>query len=150
MLAALTLYHFAGQGIQALPVSELTTVLRTFEPPSDCNDLHQCRTIWNIIWSCLTTIFACTWIALTMNIPGQGEGPLVAVLRKVGVMGLAVIAPEVVIAWAMRQWLVARRIANGVFSFLLQRMIVYVPVSYRTQHVQDVWIFCSDGGVCAI
>jgi hypothetical protein len=85
-----------------------------------------------------------------MNIPGQGEGPLLAVLRKVGVMGLAVIAPEVVIAWAMRQWLVARRIANGVFSFLLQRVIVYVPLYYRTQYVQDVWIFCSDGGVCKI
>lgn len=41
---------------------------------SECDTLGRCRTIWNIIWSCLVTIFACVWVAIHPNIP-QPKGP---------------------------------------------------------------------------
>ena len=34
-----------------------------------CNDLGHCRMIWNIVWSCLVTIFSCTWVAVHPNVP---------------------------------------------------------------------------------
>ena len=37
--------------------------------PNHCTDLSHCRSIWNIIWSCLVTIFSCTWIAVHPNVP---------------------------------------------------------------------------------
>ena len=33
-----------------------------------CTDLSHCRPIWNIVWSCLVTIFSCTWIAVHINV----------------------------------------------------------------------------------
>jgi len=120
MLLAFTVYHLAGQSVQALPISE--SVIDPRSLPNHCDDLNECRTIWDIIRSCLATIFACTWLALHMNIPGRNTKWYMIALRKAGVMLLALIAPEIVIMWAMRQWLVAHRIAKkykGVYCYLL-------------------------------
>jgi hypothetical protein len=54
-----------------------------------------------------------------MNIPAQKEKWYTIALRKAGVMVLAMIAPELVV-WAMRQWLVSRRIAKGTSCFLVR------------------------------
>jgi hypothetical protein len=109
-LVALTVYYLAGQGVQALSISE--PVIDPRSMTNDCNDLYQCRTVWNIIWSCVATIFACTWVALHLNVPEPHEKWRRIALRKVRIMMVAVIAPEIVVTWAMRQWLVARRIAK--------------------------------------
>ncbi|KAF8204237.1 hypothetical protein K438DRAFT_1580060 [Mycena galopus ATCC 62051] len=79
--------------------------------PNDCNDLHQCRTLWNIIWSCLATIFACIWVSLHMDIIPctPPDSPL---LRKLRVAVAAIIAPEMVIYWATIQHIAARRITK--------------------------------------
>ena len=109
----IAVFYLVSQVVQALPISEsnFESIIARAAPPNNCNDLHNCRTIWNIIWSCLATIFACTWLALHLNIPAINEGWFMITLRKAGIMILAVIAPEIVVVWAMRQWLVARRIA---------------------------------------
>ena len=120
MLLAFTVYHLAWQVVQALPIPE--SVIDPRSLPNHCDDLYQCRTVWDIIWSCIATIFACTWIALHLNIPGLKETWYTIALRKAGVMLLAIIAPEIVVMWAMRQWLVAHRIAKkcrGVYRSLL-------------------------------
>ena len=35
---------------------------RSFEQNS-YTDLTLCRSIWNIVWICIVTIFSCTWVA---------------------------------------------------------------------------------------
>ncbi|TDL15008.1 hypothetical protein BD410DRAFT_684291, partial [Rickenella mellea] len=72
----------------------------------------NCRTTWSIIWSCLVTVFSCTWVAIHPNIPAPYETAFEINLRRAGIMLMAVIAPELVILWAMRQWLVARKLAT--------------------------------------
>src|ERR1700733_9319055 len=38
--------------------------------PSSCSDGPQySRTVWDIVWSCLVTIFACVWAALHPDVP---------------------------------------------------------------------------------
>ena len=70
------------------------------------------RTIWSIIWSCLVTIFACTWVAVHPNIPDPDEKWHTVASRRVGITFMALIAPELVIMWAMRQLVSARKLAK--------------------------------------
>ena len=66
------------------------------------------RTIWDILWSCLATIFACSWVSIHPNIPSANESSRRIFLRRLELMFWAVIAPETIITWALRQWLGAR------------------------------------------
>ncbi|KAG6905872.1 hypothetical protein DXG01_017179 [Tephrocybe rancida] len=100
MLIALTL--------RGLALSQVTGQLSSPDnqvPASSCND----RSISGIIWSCLTTIFACTWIAIHPNIPQHGERPIV---RRLKIFVTAIIAPELIILWSLRQWFASRRLAR--------------------------------------
>ena len=68
--------------------------------------------MWNIVRSCLVTIFACTWFAIHPNIPDPAEGWIKVTSRRVGIMIMALIAPELVIMWAIRQWINARSLSK--------------------------------------
>ncbi|PBK87655.1 hypothetical protein ARMGADRAFT_1121681 [Armillaria gallica] len=78
------------------------------------NDSNN-RTTWDIIWSCLATIFACTWLAVHPNVPSRyirEKGRLFLGLHRVKHMLLAIICPEAVIMWAFRQRLVASALSK--------------------------------------
>ncbi|PVF91968.1 hypothetical protein CPB86DRAFT_791636 [Serendipita vermifera] len=91
---------------------------------SSCTDIDNCRKLVNIIWSCVTTIFACTWLTLHPNIPpildtrnvGFGQKCLHGFKRflrhRLLPFLVAVIAPEWILAWAMQQRIVADQIAK--------------------------------------
>jgi hypothetical protein len=77
------------------------------------------RTLWDIISSCVLTLFACTWTAIHLDFPGKDEGMVYATCRRPLLMLTAFLAPEVVVAWAMWQFLNARQVAkafNGEFD----------------------------------
>jgi hypothetical protein len=114
MLLVLTLvYLFHGFQTHAAPPtltsllsesSSNATVLST--PECICPDVQ--RTIWEILWSCLATIFACSWVSVHPNIPGPYESSWRIFLRRLELMFWAVFGPEMIITWALRQWLGAR------------------------------------------
>jgi hypothetical protein len=54
-----------------------------------------------IIWSCLTTVFACTWTILHLNVPYYLESTLTKILRKTKWMAITVIFPEFIFAKAI-------------------------------------------------
>ena len=66
-------------------------------------DKFGIRSIWNIIWSCSSTIFACSWIAVHLNIPTPKDSQGTVLLRRLAIIGCILIAPETVILWAARQ-----------------------------------------------
>ena len=70
------------------------------------------RSIYGIIWSCLSTIFTCTWIVVHPNIPAPGDSKWAVLRRRVAIMGYVLIAPEMVIMWAGRQHYAARNLAK--------------------------------------
>jgi len=70
------------------------------------------RSILGILWSCLSTIFACTWVAVHPNIPGPKEGDWAVFRRRLTIVLYILIAPELVITWAARQHLAAKEIAE--------------------------------------
>ena len=71
------------------------------------DELSGCeRSVVKIVWSCLAVIFACTWVSVHPNVPGDKERPFDVVWRKLSIMVDALLAPELVLFWAMRQWIV--------------------------------------------
>ena len=110
MFLVLTLiYLFHGFQSHAAPQA-LTSILEESSINSTVIITPTCicpadqRTIWDILWSCLATIIACSWVSVHPNIPGPNESSWRIFLRRLELMFWAVISPEMIITWAFRQW----------------------------------------------
>ena len=69
------------------------------------------RTVWSIVWSCLATLFACSWVAVHPNIPRSTDSEALILGRRLATMGYMLLAPELVIFWAAQQHFSANKIA---------------------------------------
>lgn len=106
ILAILVL--FQKYSIDAAPVIKQAS---SIDPPSGfalferatnadaCND----RTIWDIIWSCLATTFACTWVSVHPNIPFLRDNKWAIRKWRLYLMFLTLLAPEILLMWAFKQ-----------------------------------------------
>ena len=81
--------------------------------------IHQ-RSITDILWSCFATLFACTWLSVHPNVPPPDEGFWKIALRRLELMFWALICPELIIAWAFRQWDAARWLRDKYGGALFQ------------------------------
>ena len=123
MLFLLFIYYLVQwTSIDASPVSSVDN-----RPlmPNHCTDISHCRSIWNIVWSCLVTIFSCTWVAIHPNVPCPNKqeanswiercvlNPLSSFAEhRLPLFVCALLVPEYMLAWAIRQFLSARKIAK--------------------------------------
>ncbi|KAF7979537.1 hypothetical protein HWV62_42128 [Athelia sp. TMB] len=106
-------------------------------PSGECDNIHYCRTLVGIVQSCILTILACVWFAVHRNVPApkvdrpsQGNhlvrtGLLIwyKILdqrQAVIVFVVTLLVPEWVLAWALRQWLVAHKL---VFNLEIARTV---------------------------
>ncbi|TFK32497.1 hypothetical protein BDQ12DRAFT_773129 [Crucibulum laeve] len=71
------------------------------------------RSLLDIIWTCASTIFACTWLSVHPNIPGPDESWFAIARGRAKLMLYALLMPEVVICWAIRQRAASLVIANN-------------------------------------
>jgi hypothetical protein len=91
--------------------------------PCSCGEPVQTRSLWNIIWSCVSTIFLCTWVSLHPNLsstaerPGLGQferwirKPLMEFLTyKLPLFLWALLVPEYILAWAIRRYIMAGKV----------------------------------------
>ncbi|KIK66301.1 hypothetical protein GYMLUDRAFT_139298, partial [Collybiopsis luxurians FD-317 M1] len=65
------------------------------------------RTRLQIIWSCVAVLVACTWASIHPNIPSPKDNWWKVLRRKIGLMLLCLLAPELLVMWAVRQWVEA-------------------------------------------
>jgi hypothetical protein len=79
---------------------------------SQCNDLQTCRTVSDVVQSCFATIFICTWVSIHPNVPAPGESWGTMLVRRLFIMTIAILAPELVVAWSVREMLIAFKVAN--------------------------------------
>jgi len=68
------------------------------------------RTVWSIVWSCLVTLFACSWVAVHPNVPRATDSNALIFGRRLAMMGYMLLAPELVILWAAEQHFSAKEI----------------------------------------
>lgn len=72
-------------------------------------DQPSFRGTWDIIWTSLATIFICTYTLLCLNVPAPTDNVWTIAKRRLFWMGLAIIAPEIVLTYAAGQWSRARQ-----------------------------------------
>ncbi|KAF8641737.1 hypothetical protein AX16_009814 [Volvariella volvacea WC 439] len=108
-------------------------------------DPTRTRTIFDILYSCIGVTLLCTYISIHHNIPDQNDPWAQVTWLKLRTTFYALIAPEMVILWAIRQRIMAGRIAkenkhrrwtrtHGFFvqmGGLMQRVEVDGEVTYR-------------------
>jgi len=95
--------HTSGQampGYQSADSSDL---------PTFCSSK---RLLISIVSDSLVTTFLCTWVAVHPNIPPAGECGWNAVWRRIKLMFWALVAPELILAWAVKQRHAAQEIAD--------------------------------------
>ncbi|KAJ7762931.1 hypothetical protein B0H16DRAFT_1528185, partial [Mycena metata] len=109
MLLLLILVHsFSSSGTAAPALHPLAARI----PVDSCDDINNCRKLFDIIWGCLTTIFACTWVSVHPNVPSPDEGPIAAFWHRLKMMLVALIAPEIMVGFAARQFFAARNLSK--------------------------------------
>ena len=123
MLFIILIYYLA-LSIRASPIPP--NICPSLESNSCANVTHT-RMIWNIIWSCLATIFSCTWVAVHPNMPCPKQreatrknrfqrwirNPLLSFAEHhLPLFICALLVPEYVLGSAIRQYLRAGEIAH--------------------------------------
>ncbi|KAJ7066303.1 hypothetical protein C8F01DRAFT_1346516 [Mycena amicta] len=78
-----------------------------------CNDINHCRKPSHIVWSCLSTIFIYTYVSMHLNVPGPRKGLWKRCKRIVRMMLFALVAPELFVGFAFRQFSSASRFMEG-------------------------------------
>lgn len=58
----------------------------------------------DIIWTCLVTIFLCTWTVLCLNIPAESDSHIRFFGRKLRWMVVAIVVPEFLLGFAAGQF----------------------------------------------
>ena len=81
------------------PIHDVPIFIRDHSTDPDAG-----RTVWDILWSCLATTFAVTWVSVHPNVPFLEETSWMVLKRRMFLMVLALLAPEVMIMWAFKQW----------------------------------------------
>ncbi|KAJ6468370.1 hypothetical protein C8R45DRAFT_1018477 [Mycena sanguinolenta] len=82
------------------------------DEPVSCDSNVNSRSLFTIITSCLITVFACTWFSVHPNVPPPNQSKLALFWRRLGLMLVAVIAPELMVGFAARQFWDARWFAK--------------------------------------
>ncbi|KAF7370016.1 hypothetical protein MSAN_00631600 [Mycena sanguinolenta] len=70
------------------------------------------RTLFSIVRGCLATIFACTWVSVHPNVPPPNQNRLQLFWRRLKMMLIAMIAPEVMVRFAADQFFGSRELVN--------------------------------------
>ena len=114
MLFLFFLYYLGANAYPSLlPTAPLPPIVTL--PNSTSSNFLNCecsyeRSIWDIVRGCLLTIFACTWISVHPNLPDPSDTRWKVLLRRSGYMFWTLVTPELVVYWAMRQWVGAKAI----------------------------------------
>ncbi|KAJ5104925.1 hypothetical protein NUU61_002272 [Penicillium alfredii] len=69
------------------------------------------RSSWDILWTCVSTIFACTWTTLHMPLPKRDETDVVHMCSKLMAWIYAILAPELFAVLAAEDLWQARSVA---------------------------------------
>ena len=67
------------------------------------------RQILEIVWYCIATLIASSWLAVHPSLPSPGQPQFLRFLQRTLAMIRTIIIPEFVIHLAMEEWYTTRR-----------------------------------------
>ncbi|KAJ7362381.1 hypothetical protein DFH08DRAFT_1024521, partial [Mycena albidolilacea] len=103
MIFILFLIHLLSRRVGA----KQDYILGSRAPTDSCDDINNCRRLFDTVWGCATTIFTATWVLVHPNVPPPNQSWLALLWRRLKMMLVAVIAPEVMVGFAARQFVIA-------------------------------------------
>ena len=138
LLLLLLTYQLVAQPADA------SSIISREEAPSSCIDYRYQRTLFNIIWGCISTTIICAWAAIHPNIPPR-ESPLKGTLRRLELMFWTIVAPEILPAWALNQLLAAMTVrdvyndAKGMLRTSSEKFQVFVNKGQVIRRRRGIW-----------
>jgi len=112
MILLLLFAYFAHNATQALTIPLEREYQSDALFPRLGDQYFDDRTVWSIVWSCLATLFACSWVAVHPNVPRATDNEALILGRRLATMVYMLLAPEFVIYWAAKQHFRAEEIAG--------------------------------------
>ncbi|KAF8318579.1 uncharacterized protein EI90DRAFT_2941665 [Cantharellus anzutake] len=124
MTTALITFILANNAYAApiLSYPPLNAISLSINVSEACNDLRNCRTMWNLVYGCLLTIFICVWTAVHPNVVEGDKGRMHLMDEilnrddRFGLMRSSLIFPELVVAKAWvgfsEAWKISRKCKN--------------------------------------
>lgn len=94
--------------IPGFPPRNTSSLMDSLYTASSCDDIHHCRTMWSIVYSCITTIFACTYTSFHPDVPSGDYGRLYSFGLTTCYVIIGFLAPELVVAKALSQFIEVR------------------------------------------
>ncbi|KAJ5219727.1 hypothetical protein N7468_008931 [Penicillium chermesinum] len=67
------------------------------------------RGTWDILSTCVLTIFLCCWTSVSPNVPASSDGALKQFKRKFDLACMTILGSEFILMLALGQWSSARR-----------------------------------------
>lgn len=104
LLSIFLFYRRYGSLATPLPIPASNDVYSYVSPRNEFTGDVERRSIWDILQTCLATTFTCTWVSVHPNVPFLGETKWAILRRRLFLMLLALMAPEIMIMWAFKQW----------------------------------------------
>jgi hypothetical protein len=104
----------------ALPPPYASSLVESSSALSACGDINDCRTMWGIIYSCVITIFACTYLSFHPDVPDPRYTPWRIFALRICSVLIGFLIPEFVVAKAAWQWL---EVAQDKTKFQFQGMV---------------------------
>jgi hypothetical protein len=83
----------------------------------------QTRGTLSLLLSCVITLLLCIWTSLHLNIPEPEESAGSQLAGKLKWMAMALLAPELVVYTAWRQWIGARALCKEINDILDMRSV---------------------------
>ena len=91
--------------IPSSPLVNTSSLMDSSYTASSCDDIHHCRTIWSIVYSCITTIFACTYTSFHPDVPHGVYGSWDSFRLQICYFIIGILVPELVVAKAASQFM---------------------------------------------
>lgn len=88
---------------------------------STCSNGVTCRTLWNIVWSGVNTIFLCIWVSFHPDVASTGFTEARVTAVRILSVFFAFLVPEFIVIRAGMQWLEARRHQSSFAGILSTR-----------------------------
>lgn len=88
-----------------------------------------------LLWSCIATMFTCTWTVLHMNVPGYNDSPLHRLTRKMKWLAINVLFPEFIFSKAVCDL----RLALDELRRFDEGCRIHGPIEWKRGHCKGSW-----------
>ena len=88
----------------AFPPLNTSSLAGNSTTPSACDSIYHCRTPWNLVYGCIITIFACTYLSFHPDIPDRTHTLWRIRVTHICSVLAGFLVPELIVARAALQW----------------------------------------------